>query len=347
MHSELLTYQADGLTLQSRLFVPPGGGRRPGVLVFPEAFGLGEHAIGRAERLAGMGYVALASDLHGDGLLVDGLEEAIGMLQPLFADPSRTRARAGAGLAALAARPEVDAGRIAAIGFCFGGTMALELARSGAEIKAVVGFHSGLGTAAPKTDAKAIKAKVLVCIGADDPFIPPEQRAGFEAEMRDGGVDWQMHLYGGTVHSFTNPEAAKRNKPEAVRLQRGGRCAVVGVDGGAVQGDAGRIAVRLGGWPQISSSRPSTRGWGSAWRGAGSDRGSGSFRSIRSCRHEPWRSGKAHRRWPAGRLSGSFRDVLSGSPVHSASGSRRSSRSSLRQRLTAPGPAGPGSRARR
>ena len=217
MHSELLTYQADGLTLQSRLFVPPGGGRRPGVLVFPEAFGLGEHAIGRAERLAGMGYVALASDLHGDGLLVDGLEEAIGMLQPLFADPSRTRARAGAGLAALAARPEVDAGRIAAIGFCFGGTMALELARSGAEIKAVVGFHSGLGTAAPKSDAKAIKAKVLVCIGADDPFIPPEQRAGFEAEMRDGGVDWQMHLYGGTVHSFTNPEAAKRNKPEAIR----------------------------------------------------------------------------------------------------------------------------------
>ena len=164
-----------------------------------------------------MGYVALASDLHGDGRLIDGLEEAIGLLQPLYAEPARTRARAGAGLAALAARPEVDADRIGAIGFCFGGTMALELARSGAAIKAVVGFHSGLATTAPKTDAKAIRAKILVCIGADDPFIPPDQRATFEAEMRDAGVDWQMHLYGGTVHSFTNQEAAKRNKPEAIR----------------------------------------------------------------------------------------------------------------------------------
>jgi dienelactone hydrolase len=187
------------------------------VLVFPEAFGLGGHALARAERLAGMGYVALASDLHGDGRLVEDLDEAIGLLQPLYAEPARTQARAAAGLAALAARPEVDPGRIAAIGFCFGGTMALELARSGADIKAVVGFHSGLATAAPRSDAKAIRAKVLVCIGADDPLIPPEQGAGFEAEMRDAGVDWQMHLYGGTVHSFTNEEASKRNKPEAIR----------------------------------------------------------------------------------------------------------------------------------
>ena len=95
--------------------------------------------------------------------------------------------------------------------------MALELARGGAAIKAVVGFHSGLATAAPRTDAKSIRAKILVCIGADDPLIPPEQRATFETEMRDAGVDWQMHLYGGTVHSFTNREAAKRNKPEAIR----------------------------------------------------------------------------------------------------------------------------------
>ena len=173
--------------------------------------------IGRAERLAGMGYVALASDLHGDGRLVDGLEEAIGMLQPLFADPSRTRARAGAGLAALAARPEVDAGRIAAIGFCFGGTMALELARSGADIKAVVGFHSGLGTAAPKSDAKASRPRCWSASAPTTRSSRPSSGPEFEAEMRDGGVDWQMHLYGGTVHSFTNPEAAKRNKPEAIR----------------------------------------------------------------------------------------------------------------------------------
>ena len=112
-----------------------------------------------------------------------------------------------------AGREEVAPGRIAAIGFCFGGTMSLELARSGAELQAVVGFHSGLSTTAPKTDAKAYRGRVLVCIGADDPFIAPQERATFEAEMRDAEVDWQMHLYGGTVHSFTNREADKRNNP--------------------------------------------------------------------------------------------------------------------------------------
>jgi dienelactone hydrolase len=217
MQHETLTYEADGLSMKSELFFEPGAEPRAGVLVFPEAFGLGEHAISRAERLAALGYVALACDLHGEGQLVDDLQQAIGLLQPLFAEPSKTRARASGGLHALTARAEVDRTRVGAIGFCFGGTMALELARSGAEVAAIVGFHSGLGTAAPKTDAKSIKGRVLVCIGADDPMIPPEQRAEFEAEMRDAGVDWQMHLYGKTVHSFTNQGAAKRNMPDAIR----------------------------------------------------------------------------------------------------------------------------------
>jgi dienelactone hydrolase len=217
MQQHKLTYHADGLTMQSQLFLEPASGRRAGVLVFPEAFGLGEHAISRAKRLAEQGYVALACDLHGDGRIVDDLQEAVGLLQPLLAEPARTRARASAALQALTARSEVDASRVASIGYCFGGTMSLELARSGANLKAVVGFHSGLGTNAPQTDAKAIKARVLVCIGADDPMIPPEQRATFETEMRNAGVDWQIHLYGNTVHSFTNPEAAKRNMPDAIR----------------------------------------------------------------------------------------------------------------------------------
>ncbi len=214
--SKTLTYQADGLTMHSQFF-PAGTASAPGVLVFPEAFGLSEHALHKAERLADMGYHALACDLHGDARLVPGLEEAIGLLQPLFKAPDRTRARATAALQALTAEPGVDATRIGAIGFCFGGTMALELARGGGDVKAVVGFHSGLGTAAPQSDAKNIRAKVLVCIGADDPMIPPEQRATFEAEMRSAGVDWQMHLYGNTVHSFTAPEAGARNMPDAIR----------------------------------------------------------------------------------------------------------------------------------
>ncbi|WP_419760569.1 dienelactone hydrolase family protein [Acidisoma sp.] len=217
MQHETLTYQADNLTMKSELFFEPAAEPRAGVLVFPEAFGLGEHAISRAERLAALGYVALACDLHGNRELVDDLQQAIGLLQPMYADPSKTRARAAGALQALTARAEVDASRIAAIGFCFGGTMSLELARSGAGLAAVVGFHSGLATTAPKTDARNIKARVLVCIGADDPLIPPEQRAEFEAEMRDAGVDWQMHLYGKTVHSFTNQMAAKRNMPDAIR----------------------------------------------------------------------------------------------------------------------------------
>ena len=218
MQRETLEYQADGLNMKSELFFDSGNtARRPGVLVYPEAYGLNAHALERAERLASLGYVALACDLHGDALLVEDLGKAIKMLDPLFADPSRTRARAMGALNALAARPEVDTARIGTIGFCFGGTISLELARSGAKIKAVVGFHSGLATVAPKTDAKAITAKILVCIGGDDPFIPPEQRAAFETEMRDAGVDWQMNVYGNTVHSFTNPTAANAHRPEAVR----------------------------------------------------------------------------------------------------------------------------------
>lgn len=215
MHQETLIYQADGLTMRSQLVYKPAPGPRPGILVFPEAFGLDANALARAEHLAELGYVALACDLHGEGRVVDDLQEAMTMLQPLFDDPMRIRARASGALQALAARPEVDEARIAAIGFCF--PAPIELARSGAQIRAVVGFHTGLATNAPLAAADTIPARVLVCIGADDPFIPEDQRASFESEMRRANVDWQMHLYGGTVHSFTNPEAAKRNMPNAIR----------------------------------------------------------------------------------------------------------------------------------
>jgi dienelactone hydrolase len=213
MHTEILKYEADGLKFESHLYFDESKtGKRPAVLVFPEAFGLGEHAKSKAKRLAELGYVALASDLHGEGKNLSDLAAVIALIGPLMADPKGTRARANAGLAALKARPEVDAARIGAIGFCFGGTMALELARSGSDVVGVAGFHSGLGTARPQ-DARNIKGKVLVCIGADDPMIGAEPREAFVVEMREGGVDWQMELYGGVVHSFTNPEADKAGNP--------------------------------------------------------------------------------------------------------------------------------------
>jgi dienelactone hydrolase len=207
-------YHADGLHMQGHLaFDAARQGTRPGILVFPEAFGLGPHAKSAAERLATLGYVALACDLHGERYLTPKLDEARGLLATIRADPARIRARAGGALDALLSRPEVDAARVAAIGFCFGGTMALELGRGGAALGAIVGFHSGLATVAPQ-DARNIRAKILVCIGADDPGIDAAQRAAFEAEMREGGVNWQMSLYGGVKHSFTNPEADKVGMPE-------------------------------------------------------------------------------------------------------------------------------------
>jgi dienelactone hydrolase len=211
-----LIYHADDLTMRGALFLPDASGPRPGVLVFPEIFGLNDHATGRARRLAEMGYAALACDLHGDRAILAELSQAQKVSSAMRENPLRNRARATPALAAFTARPEVDSNKIAAIGFCFGGTMALELARGGADLRAIVGFHSGLATVRPQ-DAANIKGRVLVCIGADDPGIPPEQRAAFEAEMRDAGVDWQMHLYGATVHSFTNPDAGKVNMPGAIR----------------------------------------------------------------------------------------------------------------------------------
>jgi dienelactone hydrolase len=221
MRTEEIAYQADGLTMRSRLYLPEGGaGRRPGVLVFPDVLGLGEHALSRAERLADLGYVALACDLHGERRVYPGFKEVMPILAALRRAPAKMRARSRGGFDALVARPEVDAAKMGAIGFCFGGTMALELARDGADMAAVVGFHSGLATASPE-DARRIKGKVLVCIGADDPAVPPDQRAAFEAEMREARVDWRMHLYGGVVHSFTDPAADARGIPERARYDAG------------------------------------------------------------------------------------------------------------------------------
>lgn len=217
VQSEALIYEVDGCTMRSQFFANPSiSGKRPGVLVFPEAFGLGQHALGRAQRLADLGYAVLACDLHGEGAEYKDLPTVMQLLGVLQADNRRPRARAKAGLDALLTRAEVDPARLAAIGYCFGGTMALELARSGADIQGAVGFHSGLATERPD-DAKNIRCKILACIGADDPSVGSDQRVAFEQEMRAAKVDWQLHVYGGVVHSFTNPESDALGSPEFAR----------------------------------------------------------------------------------------------------------------------------------
>lgn len=218
MRTETLRYEADGLSMAGQLYYDDAAqGARPAVLVFPHAFGLDHHAKSRAERIAAeLGYVALACDLHGEQKAFTDLDEVRGLLQPLRTDAAKIRALTRNALVAATKLPQVDAGRVAGIGFCFGGTLAFELALSGADIKAAVGFHSGLQVTSPG-DAKQIKAKVLALLGADDPGIPPASRQAFEDMLRAGGVDWQMTLYGGVVHSFTNEDADRLGRPDFAR----------------------------------------------------------------------------------------------------------------------------------
>ena len=188
------------------------GSRRPGVIVFPEAFGLNAHARERAECLARLGYVALAADLLGDGRVFDDLPSVVPSIKALYADRTAWRARARAALEVLLARPEVDRERLGAIGFCFGGSTALELARSGAPLSAVATFHAGLLPRLPE-DAGRIRSRVLICHGDDDPVVNQDALVTVVDELRHDRVDWQLARYGNTVHSFADPQADARNNP--------------------------------------------------------------------------------------------------------------------------------------
>jgi dienelactone hydrolase len=217
MPGQELRYDADGLTMIGELHRPSASGSAPGVLVFPEAFGLGPHAMHRAERIAAeLGYVALACDLWGERKQISSLPEVMPMLGALASNPPALRARVQRPLEALKAQPGVDGSRVAAIGFCFGGTMSFELATC-SDIRAAIGFHSGLKVPSLAADAGRITAKILAMIGADDPAIPEDTRADFIRILREAGVDWQLHLYGGVVHSFTNPDADRAGNPAVLR----------------------------------------------------------------------------------------------------------------------------------
>ena len=189
-------------------------GRRPGVLVVHEWTGLGDYAKMRARKLAEMGYVALAVDMYGKGIRPKTPQEAAAQAGIYKQDRALMRGRMQAGLDVLRGNPLCDPKRMAAIGYCFGGTCVLELARSGADIAGVVSFHGGLDTPMP-ADAKNIRCKVLVLHGGDDPHVPRKDVDAFEDEMRAGGVDWQLVVYGGAVHSFTNP-ASGNDKSKGV-----------------------------------------------------------------------------------------------------------------------------------
>jgi len=189
-------------------------GARPGVLVVHEWTGINAHIRQRTEMLAKLGYVAFAADIYGKGIRPTAPADAAKIAGIYKNDRPLMRARARAGLEELKKQKFVDPRRLAAIGFCFGGTTVLELARDGADVNGIVTFHGGLSTPTPQ-DARNIKGKVLALHGADDPFVKADEVAAFQDEMRKAGVDWQFVSYGNAVHSFTNIAAGTDNSKGA------------------------------------------------------------------------------------------------------------------------------------
>jgi dienelactone hydrolase len=176
-------------------------GNQPAILLIHGGAGLDEHARQQARRYAALGYVVLACDMFGDGIAGDR-DRVIGCLMALRDDPAFLVRRAQAGLAALAASPGTN-GQVAAVGFCFGGLAALQLARSGVPLAAAVSIHGSLATSTPAKPG-SVRARLLVCHGAVDPHVPLSDVTAFAGEMNEAGADWQLIMYGGAQHGFTH-----------------------------------------------------------------------------------------------------------------------------------------------
>jgi dienelactone hydrolase len=215
IQTQTIDYKQGDATLEGFLACDDSiSGKRPGVLIVHQWQGITDYEKMRARMLAEMGYVAFCADIYGKDNRPRNPKEAGALAGKFKSDRKLLRARVNAGLDELKENELVDPDRIAAIGYCFGGTTVLELARSGAQLNGVVSFHGGLDSPTP-ADGKNIKCKVLVLAGADDPFQKPADLAAFEQEMRDSKVDWQIVFYGGAVHAFTEADADKLNLPGA------------------------------------------------------------------------------------------------------------------------------------
>jgi dienelactone hydrolase len=204
MVTRAFEYSHHGHRLVGQLALPDRAGPHPAVMVMHDGRGVGDFVRARAEALAARGYVALATDMYGDGKHYTDPRESTLAIQPLRNDEALLRARVVASFEALCALPEVDSGRVGAIGYCFGGQCVLELGRSGAPAAAVVSFHGTLSSSQPARPGE-VKAKLLVLTGSDDPFAPAEDVAALQDEMTAAGADWQVTVYGGAKHGFSDP----------------------------------------------------------------------------------------------------------------------------------------------
>ena len=223
-HAKLITrpvaYEQGGVRLEGYLAyddVASARGTLPGVLVVPEWWGLNAYAKARAEKLALLGYVAFAADMYGAGTVTEDAKRAGQLAGPFYGSPLMAD-RARAGLDAMLATGLVDGSRVAAIGYCFGGSTVQALAYSGAPLAGIVSFHGGL-IPVPAGAAERPRAKILICNGAIDPMVKPEQIDAFQKAMNDGRFDYQFVSYAGAVHAFTNPGAdalAKANHLQGI-----------------------------------------------------------------------------------------------------------------------------------
>jgi dienelactone hydrolase len=205
-----IAYPIDGKTHTGYLADGSSGRKAPGILVCHQGLGLTEHARERARMLAELGYVAFALDMFGE--VATSPEHAAALINGMVGDPPLMRKRAGAGFDVLKAQPGADTSRLAAIGFCFGGALVLELARVHPELACVVAFHPGLSRL-PESDDRKITGKVMVCAGVHDPLIPPAARDRFIALMNAVNADWQLLIYSDAGHSFTDRTVDAMNLP--------------------------------------------------------------------------------------------------------------------------------------
>ena len=185
--------------------------KTPAVMVVQEWWGHNAYIRKRAEDIAGLGYIGFAIDMYGKGVMADNPTEGSALSKPFFDDRLLMRARAHAALETLKQQTNVDANRLGAMGYCFGGTVCLEMARAGEDLKGVVSFHGGLATTLPAKKG-AVKAYVLALNGEVDPFVPGAEKESFIEEMTDADVHFRSVDYPGAVHAFTNPEADIRGK---------------------------------------------------------------------------------------------------------------------------------------
>jgi len=222
--SKTIEYTQDGTTMKGYLAWDDSiKGKRPGILVVHEFWGLNEYVKHRADMLAKLGYVAFAADMYGNAQMTTHANEASAWMKQVTDHLDVWKARALAGLDTLRAQPQVDPDRLAAIGYCFGGATAMQLAYAGAPLRGVASFHGSLPPVPEGLAKGAIKPKILAATGAADKLVPPERVMAFQKGLEDVQATWEFVTYSGAKHAFTNPEADKLGMPELGYNERADR----------------------------------------------------------------------------------------------------------------------------